>query len=338
MKTFYHNKKVLITGHTGFKGAYLIKILQSFGSHITGFALAEESNSLFASLNLAQNIKHIIGDIRDYQHLKQVIDNTQPDIIFHMAAQALVRPSFDDPLLTYSTNVMGTANIMQSLRGSSCTSFVNITTDKVYQNNEWCYGYRENESLNGFDPYSNSKSCSDIITQSFSKSFAYNCAISTARSGNVIGFGDISKDRILVDCIQSAQNKEAIIIRNPSSTRPYQHVLDCLNGYLTLAYLQYQDRNLQGAYNFGPDDSSNLTTLQLVELFCKFNNASYQIQVQENAGEYLHEANFLKLDISKARQLLNWQPKWTIDRAMQEITANLQGKSLDDSIAEFFHE
>lgn len=320
---FYKNKKVFITGHTGFKGTWLSRILILAGAEVTGYSLEPPTNpSIFESTKTASQINSIIGDISDRQKLVNAVKNAEPDIVLHLAAQPIVRTSYKDPAGTYETNVMGTVNILESVRQtSSVKSFVNITTDKVYKNKEWFWGYREDEELCGFDPYSNSKSCSELVTYSYKNSFFGEKsapAISTARSGNVIGGGDYATDRIIPDCIRAVENGQDIILRNPNSTRPYQHVLECLRGYLTLAELQYKDKAFAGNYNFGPDDESCVTTGQLATLFCESwgNGASWKNVSEANAP---HEANFLKLQCEKAKNVLGWYPQWNIKQAIEKI-------------------
>ena len=248
--SFYKNKRVFITGHTGFKGSWLCKILKMAGADVTGYSLAPQTNpNLFEIAHIDKNINSIIGDIRDYTSLEKAFFNAKPEIVFHLAAQPIVRESYEDPVYTYETNVMGTVNILECVRKSNCVkSFLNVTTDKVYENNEWVWGYRENDPLDGFDPYSNSKSCSDIVTHSYYKSFLKDLgvAVSTARAGNVIGGGDFAKDRIIPDCVRAVLKSEKIIVRNPNSTRPYQHVLEPLFAYLLIAQKQYEDIKYQG--------------------------------------------------------------------------------------------
>lgn len=317
---FYAGKSVFITGHTGFKGSWLCKVLLQAGAEVTGYSLAPNTNpSLFEMLELENQMNSVIGDIRDYSGLKKAIDSAQPEIVFHLAAQPLVRESYSDPVGTYETNVMGTVNLLEAVRTSKTVkSVVNVTTDKVYENKEWHWGYRENENLCGYDPYSNSKSCSELVTYSYKNSFfnqGSSPAISTARSGNVIGGGDFSKDRIIPDCIRAAKQKNDIIVRNPFSTRPYQHVLDCLSGYLLLAEKQYADKlNFEGNYNFGPNDFDCVTTGNLVDLFCECWGADQKWIDEWDNGP--HEANFLKLDCSKSKAVLHWKPRWDIKQAI----------------------
>jgi len=317
---FYKGKKVLITGHTGFKGSWLCKILINAGAKVSGFSLNPPTEpNLFTMSGIEKKMDSTIGDIRDLKTLKQVFDRIQPEIVFHLAAQPIVRDSYKDPVYTYETNVMGTVNLLECVRlTDSVTSLVNVTTDKVYHNKEWDWGYRENEELNGFDPYSNSKSCSELVTDSYKNSFfsAREISVSTLRAGNVIGGGDFANDRIIPDCIRAALKKEPIVIRNPYSTRPFQHVLEPLCVYLMVAQKQVAAKKLAGAYNVGPNDSDCVTTGKLVDLFC------------ENWGDGLtwinkfdggpHEANFLKLDCSKLKTTFGWKPKWDIDTAIKK--------------------
>lgn len=321
MQSFYKDKKILITGHTGFKGSWLCEILLGFGADVVGYALEPPTQpSMFELLNLPQRMQDIRGDIRDYKHLKEVFDREQPELVIHMAAQPLVRESYQNPLYTYETNVMGTVNVLECIRSTDCVrSFLNVTTDKVYKNNEWAWGYRENDPLDGYDPYSNSKSCSELVTHSYQLSFfnERNIAISTARAGNVIGGGDFAKDRIIPDCIRSVQNKESITVRNPYSTRPYQHVLEPLFAYLMILQKQYEDEKYEGNYNVGPDDCDCLSTGKLVDLFCKRwgDGISWDIQMDEGP----HEAGFLKLDCSKIKSVFGWVPTWHIEQSMDKI-------------------
>jgi len=322
MLDFYKNKNVFLTGHTGFKGAWLSRILlQAGAANVTGYALEPHTTpSLFVQTKTEKNINSIIADIRDRNTLVWAVQNAKPDIIFHLAAQPLVRLSYREPVGTYDTNIMGTVNILEAVRQtSSVQSFVNITTDKVYENKEWCWGYRENENLCGFDPYSNSKSCAELVTYSYRNAFFKDkgsSAISTARSGNVIGGGDYAEDRIIPDCVRAMGAGTEIIIRNPHSTRPYQYVLECLYGYLLLAEKQYNNKNFEGSYNFGPDDDSCVTNEQLVNLFCDAWGGDALWRVQGDGGP--HEANFLKLDCSKAKSILGWKPCWDIRTAVEK--------------------
>lgn len=322
---FYKGKKILITGHTGFKGSWMCKLLVDAGAIVTGYALEPPTSpSLFEMCNLALKMNSIIGDIRDLAHLQQVFEETQPEIVIHMAAQPLVRDSYKNPAYTYEVNVMGTVNILECIRHSkSVKSFLNVTTDKVYLNREWEWGYRENEELNGYDPYSNSKSCSELVTSSYKKSFfeESDIAISTARAGNVIGGGDFAADRIVPDCIRAAQKGREIIVRNPYSTRPYEHVLEPVAAYLMICKAQYEDKRYAGNYNVGPEETDCWTTGDLVTLFCqKWNKAtgdSISWKNEYDGGP--HEANFLKLDCSKIKRTFGWKPRWNVETTMEKI-------------------
>ncbi len=268
MLEFYKNKKVLVTGHTGFKGSWLCKILSIAGADVIGVSLEPESDiSLYNILKLDNEIKSVISDIRNLDELRKVFIENKPEIVFHLAAQPLVRESYENPVYTYETNVMGTVNLLECIRNcKSVKSVLNITTDKVYNNNEWDWPYREIDELNGFDPYSNSKSCSELVTSSYKRAFFDNnreISISTARAGNVIGGGDFSKDRILPDCIKAAINDDDIIVRNPSSIRPYQHVFEALSAYLMIAQKQYNNKSFEGSYNIGPDEYGCVKTREI---------------------------------------------------------------------------
>ena len=317
---FFRNKRVLVTGHTGFKGTWLCRVLVGAGAIVTGYSLeAPTEPNLFAMAELTDKMTSVIGDIRDFDKLKAAFDAAQPEIVLHLAAQPIVRDSYANPRYTYETNVMGTVNILECARLSSCVkSLLNVTTDKVYHNNEWCWGYREDEPLDGFDPYSNSKSCSELVTHSYINSFFanQNIAVSTARAGNVIGGGDFANDRIIPDCVRAMQKKQKIGVRNPYSTRPYQHVLEPLMVYLTIAWKQYEDIRYAGFYNVGPDDCDCVTTGELVDLFCKHwgEGAAWENQAEKNAP---HEANFLKLDCSKIKSVFGWKPRWHIEECME---------------------
>lgn len=346
---FYRCKKVLVTGHTGFKGSWLCKILANAGADVVGYSLNPPTKpSLFEVADIGRFCKSVIGDIRDYEHLKQVFEEEQPEIVLHLAAQPIVRDSYKDPRYTYETNVMGTVNIMECVRLFPCVkSVLNVTTDKVYYNNEWCWGYREDEPLDGFDPYSNSKSCSELVTHSYINSFFADgrVAVSTARAGNVIGGGDFANDRIIPDCIRAMAAKKIIGVRNPYSTRPYQHVLEPLAVYLTIAAEQYKDIKYAGFYNVGPDDCDCVTTGDLVDLFCKYwgSEAKWENQAEANAP---HEANFLKLDCSKVKSTFGWKPRWHMEECMKMTCqfgkAWLKGEDLaaemDREIANFMEE
>lgn len=335
--SFYKGKRVFITGHTGFKGSWMCKVLHLAGAKVTGYSLEPPTSpSLFELDHIEEKIENsIIADICDLGRLQQAMQDAQPEIVIHMAAQPLVRESYEQPVYTYETNVMGTVHILEAVRHcSSVKSVVNVTTDKVYQNNEWEWGYREIDALNGYDPYSNSKSCSELVTSSYKKSFFMDdkVAISTCRAGNVIGGGDFAKDRIIPDCVRAMENKTQIIVRNPYSTRPYQHVLEPVITYLMIAQKQYFDHSLAGEYNVGPDDMDCVTTGDLVTLFCNCwgDGASWKNVSKMNEP---HEANFLKLDCSKVKRVFNWSPTWHIAQTMAYVVewskAYLQHEDID---------
>lgn len=318
--SFYSGKTVLVTGHTGFKGSWMCKVLATHGAKVIGYALNPPTTpSLFETAHIADCITSVIGDIRDLKTLNETMQKYRPEIVIHMAAQPIVRESYADPVYTYETNVMGTVNICEAVRlCDSVKSFVNVTTDKVYKNNEWEWGYRETDALDGYDPYSNSKSCSELVTSSYIKSFlkAKGVVTSTCRAGNVIGGGDFAKDRIIPDCVRAMEKGEPIIVRNPYSTRPYQHVLEPVTTYLMLAAMQYENPSLAGSYNIGPDDCDCAATGELVDIFCKAwgEGASWKNVAEANAP---HEANFLKLDCSKIKSALNWKPRRHITDAVE---------------------
>lgn len=317
--SFYRGKRVLVTGHTGFKGSWLCRILKLAGAESTGFSLPAPTNpSLFEVADIAKDITSVEGDVRNMQALATVFAQVQPEIVFHLAAQPIVRASYQDPVYTYETNVMGTVNVLECCRKTpSVKSVVNVTTDKVYENKEWAWGYRENEPLDGFDPYSNSKSCSELVTHCYINAFfAKNgVPVSTARAGNVIGGGDFAPDRIIPDCVRAVEQGKSIGVRNPHSTRPYQHVLEPLFAYLMIAARQYEDKSKAGYYNVGPDDCDCVTTGELVNLFCKRwgEGAAWENQAEENAPQ---EANFLKLDCSKLKTTFGWHPRWHMEEAI----------------------
>lgn len=320
IKEFYKGKKVLLTGHTGFKGSWLTSILLNVGACVCGVSLRPNTNpNLFELLDLdnAQGLENHFVDIRNYDELKRIFDSFKPEIVFHLAAQPLVIDSYNDPRYTYDVNVMGTVNVCECVRLTpSVKSFLNVTTDKVYENVEdLSHAYKEDEKLNGYDPYSNSKSCSELVTQSYMKSFFndLDLAVSTCRAGNVIGGGDFSANRILVDCVKYTVNGEPIRLRNPNSTRPYQHVLEADMFYLLVCMRQYQNKKYAGHYNIGPNDTSCVTTGQIVELFVRHWPIARYEAVNVDGP---HEANFLKLDSTKARETFNWEPKWEVEEAV----------------------
>lgn len=317
---FYKGKKILITGHTGFKGSWLCKILVDAGADVTGYALEPNTQpNLFSIIDLEHQMNSIIGDIRDIEHLKRVFSEVQPELVIHLAAQPIVRDSYKNPVYTYETNVMGTVNICECVRLNKCVkSFLNVTTDKVYKNNEWDRGYVETDELDGYDPYSNSKSCSELVTHSYINSFfnEMDVAVSTARAGNVIGGGDFANDRIIPDCVRASIKKEKIVVRNPNSIRPYQHVLEPLEIYLTIVQKQYEDKSYAGFYNVGPNDSDCITTGQLADYFCKYWQEGQSWYAQNDSGP--HEANFLKLECEKIKRVFGWSPRWNAETAVEK--------------------
>lgn len=342
--SFYKNKKILITGHTGFKGSWMCRALAGAGADVAGYALEPPTQpNLFNISGLAGQMISVIGDVRNYEALSRVFTEHRPEIVIHMAAQPIVRESYRDPRGTYETNVMGTVNVLECIRRTdSVRSFVNVTTDKVYRNREWCWGYREDEELNGYDPYSNSKSCSELVTDSYRNAFfkERDIAVSTMRAGNVIGGGDFAADRIIPDCIRAVTDGRDIIVRNPHSTRPYQHVLEPVMAYLMVAAKQYEEPARSGCYNVGPDEESCVTTGELTDLFCE--------RWQALAGETVrwrdcsdggpHEANFLKLDCTKLKTTFGWKPVWNIRETMDRIIAwtlvYQEGKPVTDCMDE----
>ena len=316
----YRNRRVLITGHTGFKGSWLTVFLKELGASVYGYALEPENeNALFTIINGDRLLSSEIGDIRDFEHLNRFFSEIRPEIVFHLAAQPLVITSYQKPRETYETNVMGTVNICECVRQSdSVRSFLNVTTDKVYKNLEWEWGYRETDVLDGFDPYSNSKSCSELVTGSYKRAFFEKAGIpvSTARAGNVIGGGDYAENRIIPDCVRAAAAWEKIIIRNPRSIRPFQHVLEPLYAYLLIAAKQLDNPELAGSYNVGPEDSDCISVGDLAEFFCKAWGEGAEWESRETEGP--HEAARLKLDCSRIRSRIGWKPRFTISEAINE--------------------
>lgn len=317
---FYKGRRIFVTGHTGFKGTWLCRILVDAGAIVTGYSLEPPTQpSLFELAGLEGKMTSVIGDIRDREKLLAAFRAANPEIVLHLAAQPIVRDSYKNPAYTYETNVMGTVNILECVRlNDGVRSFLNVTTDKVYHNNEWPWGYREDEPLDGFDPYSNSKSCSELVTHSYLNSFFADgkVAISTARAGNVIGGGDFANDRIIPDCVRALQSGTPLILRNPNSTRPYQHVLEPLFAYLMIAKRQYEDGAYAGWYNVGPDECDCVTTGQLAALFKEKWGEGFTWFDQAEPGAP-HEANFLKLDCSKLKTIFGWRPRWHIDQAVE---------------------
>lgn len=318
-RSFFRGKRVLLTGHTGFKGSWLSLLLLEAGASVTGFALPPESEpNLFSLLRLDREMRSILGDIRDLSALEQAFDEAKPELVFHLAAQPIVRESYRAPKATFETNVVGTVNLLECVRTRGCVkSLVNVTTDKVYRNEETNTAFREGDPLGGYDPYSASKACSELVTGSYKSSFlaGSGIAVSTARAGNVIGGGDFAKDRILPDCVRAAIRKEPIVVRNPYSVRPYQHVLDPLDGYLEIARRQYETPALAGSYNIGPDVSDCVTTGELTSLFCEAWGEGMRWEHHPDGGP--HEASFLRLDCAHIADALGWTPKWHIDEAVR---------------------
>ncbi len=324
---FWHGKRVLLTGHTGFKGSWLSLWLQSMGAKVVGYALTPPTNpSLFEVANVSSGMTSIIGDIRDLATLQKVFAEHRPEIVIHMAAQPLVRYSYLEPVETYSTNVMGTVNLLEAIRQTkSVKAVVNVTTDKCYENREWAWGYRENEAMGGFDPYSSSKGCAELVTAAYRDSYfhpekyhEHGVAIATGRAGNVIGGGDWAEDRLIPDTMRAIVSGQPVNIRNPHSIRPWQHVLEPLSGYLLLAQRLYEEGPaFAEAWNFGPNDDDAKPVDWILDKLTKTwgEGAGWQL----DKGEHPHEAHYLKLDCSKAKSRLQWQPKWSLATAIEEI-------------------
>jgi len=325
---FYKNKKILITGHTGFKGAWLTLWLKELGAEILGYALAPPTSpNLFDLLRLVDDIIHVVGDIRDESRLLSVFQSFRPELVFHLAAQPLVRLSYKDPRLTYETNVMGTINLYEAIRRTdSVRVVVNITSDKCYENREWVYGYRETDPMGGYDPYSSSKGCAELVTSAYRSSYfnpedygkTHNVALASVRAGNVIGGGDWGEDRLVPDCFRSLLCGRKILIRNPEAVRPWQHVLEPLSGYLLLAKRLFENgQPYVGAWNFGPFDEDAKPVEWLVQRICEKwgNSATYEV----THGKHPHEAHYLKLDCSKAITVLGWHPRWRLETAIDKV-------------------
>lgn len=319
---FWKGKRVLLTGHTGFKGSWLSLWLQSMGADLYGYALeSPTSPSLFEQAEIAEGMTSVIGDIRDFSAVKKVIYDCQPDIIIHMAAQPLVRYSYDEPIETYAVNVMGTVNLLDAVRqlDKPCV-VINVTTDKCYENREWVWGYRENEAMGGYDPYSSSKGCAELVTSAYRRSFFQNgkIAVASARAGNVIGGGDWADNRLIPDILAAFENNRPVMIRNPRSIRPWQHVLEPLSGYMILAEKLYEDKVAYAeGWNFGPLDTDCHSVQWIVEKMAGlwYDEVSWSI----DDSDAPHEANYLKLDISKASAMLNWSPQWGLLTALDKI-------------------
>ena len=320
---FWRGRRVLLTGHTGFKGSWLSLWLQSMGATLRGLSLTPPTEpALFVVARVAEGMEHRIADIRDFAALQAKMREFRPEIVIHMAAQPIVRLSYQQPIETYATNVMGTVHVLEAARyAGSVKAIVNVTTDKCYENHEWPWGYREDEPMGGHDPYSNSKGCAELVSTAYRKSFLRDAgiALATARAGNVIGGGDWAPDRLVPDILRALQGREAVLIRNPHATRPWQHVLEPLSGYLLLAEtLHEHGQTFAEGWNFGPRDEDAKPVQHIVEKLCEGwgSGASWTLQ----PGDHPHEANFLKLDISKAHQRLQWAPRWSLDTALTHIT------------------
>ena len=320
---FWRGKRVFLTGHTGFKGSWLSLWLQSMGAHLQGYALPPPTQpALFEQAKVAQGMLSTVGDVRDLSHLTEAMQRFAPEIVLHMAAQPLVRLSYAQPVDTYATNVMGTVHLLEAARLTDSVRVVlNVTTDKCYENKEWPWGYREDEPMGGHDPYSNSKGCSELVTSAYRRSFMAQrgIALASARAGNVIGGGDWAQDRLVPDILRALEKQQAVLIRNPHAIRPWQHVLEPLSGYLTLAqHLSESGQAFAQAWNFGPRDEDAQPVQWIVQRMTQAwsNTAAWQVA----EGDHPHEAHFLKLDISKAKAQLGWQPRWSLDTALQKIT------------------
>ncbi|MBP1641191.1 MAG: CDP-glucose 4,6-dehydratase [Bacteroidetes bacterium] len=355
--SIYKNRKVLITGHTGFKGSWLCLLLHKLGADLYGYALEPPTTpSLFEKAGITELITSEIGDIRDLEHLSRFMQQVQPEIVIHMAAQPLVRESYKIPVDTYAINVMGTVNLLEACRLTpGIKAIVNVTTDKCYENREWHWGYRENEAMGGYDPYSNSKGCSELVTAAYRNSYFnpanyanHGVAIASARAGNVIGGGDWAADRLIPDFIRSIVNGETIKIRSPYAIRPWQHVLEPLTGYQTLAAKLFTEgAQYAGGWNFGPDDKDAKNVEWITATLCNLwgDRADYEIETNPQP----HEANYLKLDCSKAKAELDWYPKWNIETTLKSIVEwnkaylnkedirEITERQIDQYIAETFY-
>ena len=348
--TFYKGKRVLVTGHSGFKGRWLSYWLAKMGADVLGVSLKlpmEEEKNIF-SVVADRVVNSFWCDIRDLVQMQEIFADFRPDMVFHLAAQPIVLESYQKPVDTYSTNVMGTINLLECVRQTdSVRSVVNITTDKVYENHEWAWGYRETDALDGYEPYANSKSCSELVTACYKRSFLTEkgIAVSTLRAGNVIGGGDFSPHRIIPDCVRAVCAGEKIQIRNHLSIRPYQHVLDPLYAYMMVAARQYENPKLAGCYNVGPEGADCVTTEQLVNMFCKVwgSEATWELAT---CVKPQHEANFLRLDCSRIKQVFDWHPVWDIGMAVQKTVewtkawraGNDVAAVMDEQIADFMED
>ena len=324
---FWAGKRVFLTGHTGFKGSWLSLWLQSMGANVTGFSLLPPTTpSLFEVAHVADGMQSIMGDVRNLADLQKAMGDAKPEIVIHMAAQALVRHSYDNPVETYSTNVMGTVHLLEAVRGTpSVKAVLNVTSDKCYENREWVWGYRENEPMGGFDPYSNSKGCAELVTSAYRNSYfhpekykEHGVAIGSGRAGNVIGGGDWARDRLIPDTMRAIVQGKPVGIRNPHSVRPWQHVLEPLSGYLLLAQRLHEDGPaFAEGWNFGPNDDDSKPVQWIVDGLTRAwgEGASWKL----DGGDHPHEAHYLKLDCSKAKTCLPWQPRWSLATAIDQI-------------------
>lgn len=349
--SFYKNKRILVTGHTGFKGSWMCRLLLEMGADVTGYALKPPAGpAMYTLCGLENEVESVEGDIRDLEKLDKVFAQIGPELVIHMAAQPIVREGYKSPVYTYDVNVMGTVNILECIRRQeSVKSFLNVTTDKVYHNREWEWGYRENEELNGFDPYSNSKSCSELVTSCYRNSYFGDAGgrvlpISTARAGNVIGGGDFAADRIIPDCVRAAQKGEAIEVRNPYSVRPYQHVLEPVAVYLMILQKQCENVSLAGNYNVGPKESDCLCTGALADAFCNSWEKYCGKPVRWNSAvkEGPHEANFLKLDCARLKSTFGWQPcfhaLWAVEKSVEWYARYSSGENMENCTQEQIRE
>jgi CDP-glucose 4,6-dehydratase len=327
--TFWSGKKVFVTGHTGFKGSWLCLWLQQLGAEVTGYALQPPTNpSLFEVAQVGRGMKSMIGDIRDGEALTSAMQSATPDVVIHMAAQSLVRYSYIEPVETYSTNLMGTVHLLEAVRKtSSVRAVVNVTSDKCYENKEWVWGYRESEPMGGFDPYSNSKGCAELVTAAYRNSFfnpakysEHRVALASARAGNVIGGGDWADGRLIPDILKAISENRPVVIRNPHAIRPWQHVLEPLSGYLQLAQKLYEDGIAYAeGWNFGPNDEDTKPVQWIVEQLTQQGAEGANWQLDQT--DHPHEAHHLKLDCSKAKMRLDWQPRWHLAHTLKMIIA-----------------
>ncbi len=346
MIDFFKSKKVLITGSTGFKGSWLSYLLSSYGANVYGYALKPLPVSNFNILNIEKQIEQVYGDIRDKEKLKKFFDKIKPEIVFHLAAQAIVRESYVNPVHTFETNIIGSTNILDCvLHSNTVRSLVYITSDKCYENKEWIWGYRENDELGGKDPYSSSKACAELVFNSYLQSFPFsneNKGIASARAGNVIGGGDFSADRLVPDCIRAVENKKSMIIRNPNSTRPWQHVLEPISGYMMLSKNLFDNVGFSGSWNFGPISSEVGSVEKLANGILKHFDSN-EIEF-DNSNNNQYESNLLQLNCDKANSLLDWHPKWDLNQTINHtamwykhyLDKNDMSKITSNQIDEYF--